>query len=41
MKNMNNYEAPKAEMIELIVNKAFMLGDESGSALGVTTSSNF
>jgi len=24
MKKMNNYEAPKAEVIELSVNKAFM-----------------
>ena len=26
MKKMNNYEAPKAEVIELSVNKAFMQG---------------
>lgn len=39
MKKMNNYEAPKAEVIELNVNKAFMtgggweepMGDSSGS----------
>jgi hypothetical protein len=40
MKNMNNYEAPKAEVIELDVNKAFMLGG-SGSSLDTQVSSGF
>lgn len=30
MKNMKNYEAPKAEVIELNVNKDFMLGGGGG-----------
>jgi hypothetical protein len=41
MKKMNNYEAPKAEVIELSVNKAFMQGmggtttlPDSASAFG-------
>jgi hypothetical protein len=29
MKNMKNYEAPKAEVIELNVNKDFMLGSST------------
>jgi hypothetical protein len=30
MKNMKNYEAPKAEVIELNVNKDFMQGPTPG-----------
>ena len=37
MKNMKNYEAPKAEVIELNVNKDFMIG---GGGSGVSSVSN-
>lgn len=33
MKNMKNYEAPKAEVIELNVNKDFMLGGGGGGSM--------
>jgi hypothetical protein len=38
MKNMKNYEAPKAEVIELDVNKDFMFG--GGSTPQATQTSN-
>jgi hypothetical protein len=31
MKKMNKYEAPKAEMIQINVNKSFMAGGEGES----------
>jgi hypothetical protein len=34
MKKMNNYEAPKAEVIELSVNKAFMWGAGTSGTAG-------
>jgi hypothetical protein len=39
MKNMNNYEAPKAEVIELNVNKAFMQTFDYSSDTGMGDSS--
>jgi hypothetical protein len=35
MKNMNNYEAPKTEVIELDVNKAFMQTFDYSSDTGM------
>jgi hypothetical protein len=32
MKNMKNYEAPKAEVIELDVNNDFMFGPSGGGS---------
>lgn len=39
MKKMNNYEAPKAEVIELNVNKAFMLGGGFDDPMGTSSES--
>lgn len=40
MKKMNNYEAPKAEVIELNVNQDFMQPGVSGPTMGNSSDSN-